>query len=308
MFETPILFLIFNRPNASQLVFEQIRKIQPKQLFIAADGPRIYKEGEVEICRETRKLVCNSIDWDCEVKTLFRDENLGCGKAVSEAINWFFNHVEEGIILEDDCLPDLSFFTFCSHLLSYYKNNEKIMMISGDCFQRGKKRGKGDYYFSAYNHIWGWASWKRAWSKYDFKLDTINNESIECILKRYFLTPTEINYWRSIFDSSKINKFDTWDYQWTFSIWASNGLSILPNVNLVSNIGFGENASHTKNENVLLSKLDTASINFPLRHPKKIEQNKKADKYSSYGIYNLQKKNIKKQIVTILRYVIKRMF
>ena len=131
MFNTPILFLIFNRPQTTLLVFEQIKKVQPKWLFIAADGPHIEKPGEEELCNETREIVLKGIDWDCEVKTLFRSENVGCMKGPSEAINWFFGNVEQGIILEDDCLPDSSFFTYCEQLLEEYKYNEKIITIGG---------------------------------------------------------------------------------------------------------------------------------------------------------------------------------
>ena len=159
MFNTPILFLIFNRPEVTFAVFEQIQKIQPKYLFIAADGPRNYKENE--LCKATRDVV-QKIDWDCELKTLFRNENLGCAKNVSSAIKWFFDHVEKGIILEDDCYPDLSFFSFCEELLNYYDNNDRIMAISGFNAQLGIKRTKHSYFFAEIPLVWGWATWRKA--------------------------------------------------------------------------------------------------------------------------------------------------
>lgn len=305
MLETPVLLIIFNRLKTTITVFEQIRKVKPVRFFIYADGPRSGIPEEKEKCNRVRKWVIDNIDWDCKINTLFRNENLGCGKAVSEAITWFFDNDEEGIILEDDCLPNESFFLFCHELLSYYRDNESIMMISGNNFQHGIKRGKGDYYFSAYSHIWGWASWKRAWDKYDFELKMIDEEKVEHILKRNFLTQTQRDFWLRNFYSVKYDKIDTWDYQWSFSILAADGLTILPNINLVSNIGFGENATHTITENYRLSNLDTASINFPLIHPKKNKLNKKADKYSFYKVINPQTKSIKKQFLRVLAKIMR---
>ena len=168
-FDVPILFLVYNRPDTTATVFEEIRKQKPKQLFVAADGPRTDMPGDAEKCKNTRELVMNGIDWECETKTLFRDNNLGCGLAVSNAITWFFKNVEEGIILEDGTLPDQSFFTYCKVLLEKYRYDDKLKMISGNNFQQGKWRGDGSYYFSAYSHIWGWASWRRTWKEYDLK-------------------------------------------------------------------------------------------------------------------------------------------
>ena len=170
-FNTPILFLIFNRPDTTFKVFEEIRKIKPAKLYIAADGPRPNVIGEEEKCTASRNII-KQVDWDCDVKTLFREKNLGCKIAVSSAISWFFENVEEGIILEDDTFPTQSFFWFCQELLDFYRNDSRIMHISGNNFQLGKIRGEGSYYFSKYNHIWGWATWKRAWRFYDVSLNT----------------------------------------------------------------------------------------------------------------------------------------
>ena len=166
MLNTPILFLIFNRPEITARVFQEIRKAKPKQIYIAADGPRIDHPDDTALCNKTRQI-CDSIDWDCEVKTLFREENLGCQLAVSNAIDWFFKHESEGIILEDDCLPSQSFFHFCAELLDFYRDDEEIMCISGNNFQQGRGDDEESYYFSRYPHCWGWATWRRAWNKYD---------------------------------------------------------------------------------------------------------------------------------------------
>lgn len=282
MLETPILFLIFNRPETTQQVFNVIRKAKPKQLFVAADGPRKDKTGEKEKCEVVRKIA-TAVDWDCEVRTLFRDSNLGCGIAVSEGITWFFENVEQGIILEDDCLPDESFFYFSEILLNKYKNEPRIWHIGGSSFY-DKELGDS-YFFSAYPFIWGWATWKRAWKHYDFFLTNIDRETIHSRINDYFLTNAERKFWKKHFSRIISNNKNYWDYQWTTTIWYHNGLSILPQKNLVTNIGFGENATHTKDENSPLknyiSPLNIENFSFQT----KIFQNKKADLYASKKVF-----------------------
>ena len=281
---TPILFLVFNRPNETKQVFETIRKAKPKQLFIAADGPRTDRADENEICKNVRGIATN-IDWDCEVKTLFRDENLGCGKAVSLAITWFFKHVEEGIILEDDCLPNESFYNFCSTLLEKYRNNQQIMHISGNNFQNGIWRGEGSYYFSQFPHIWGWATWKRAWRPYDLELKNfpafIKNQRISQIVE----DKNQAKFWENSFQLAFNKSIDTWDFAWFFTFFSNNGYAILPNQNLVSNIGFGIDATHTIHQNDKLENLPVFKLKN-LIHPSAITLNKKADKHTFNSLFN----------------------
>lgn len=272
--QTPILFLIFNRLEQTLLVFEQIRLQQPAQLFIAADGPRFNKPGEVEKCEATRLAVLHRIDWECDVKTLFRVNNQGCGKAVSSAIDWFFEHVEEGIILEDDCLPDPTFFSFCTNLLSYYRTDEKIMHISGTNYQMGIERGDGSYYFSRYTHIWGWASWRRAWKKYDFSMQQYKHTSREGLNTRL----------RADLDAICRNEIDAWDIQWFMSTWFSKGWSITPNTNLIRNIGYGKHATHTIYIPAWFKKLRYGSIPVII-HPSVIEIDEAADRYSTNTLF-----------------------
>jgi hypothetical protein len=248
--KTPVLLIIFNRPDTTQQVFDAIRLAEPRQLFVAADGPREGKNGEAEKCRRARGIV-KQLDWDCEVKTLFQEKNLGCGLGPATAINWFFENVEEGIILEDDCLPHPDFFRFCEELLAHHRHNERIMEISGDNFQDGHKRGNASYYFSAYPHNWGWATWGRAWKHYN-----------------YGLIPA---------DEAK----HVWDRQWLISVARNNGLAIVPNVNLVSNIGSGLDATHTTGVSKYAN-LPTESLAFPLVHPKINAPNRAADSYDSH--------------------------
>lgn len=255
-FNTPILFLVFNRPDTTQRVFEMIRAIQPKYLYVAADGPRLDKEGEMEKCETVRKIV-SDIDWNCNLFTLFRNENKGCGKAVSEAITWFFEHVEEGIILEDDCLPSISFFYYCDKMLKKYKGHERIMHIGGTNFQKGVRRGCADIYFSKIPHVWGWATWKRAWDHYNFNMKTLSNDEIRSVVLLNTSRKDLQEYWVDVFFKMVNNPIDTWDYQWQYSIWKNNGLSIIPNKNLIKNIGFGSDATHTFDENSFSSNVVT---------------------------------------------------
>lgn len=228
MFETAILFIIFKRKETALKVLEIIKQIKPKYLYIAADGWR--DENEKIKCLETREAVLKAINFECEIKTLFRDKNLGCCDGVAGAIQWFFENVEQGIILEDDCLPEISFFDYCEKLLNYYKDNERIMHITGDS-PLDRKVGEASYYFATIQHCWGWASWRRAW-----------------------------------------------DYQWTYSIISKDGICINPNLNMVSNIGFGADSTHTsnpedENANRKTYPMDTENI----IHPSKIECDREAD-------------------------------
>ncbi len=276
MLNTPVLFLVFNRPDTTSQVFDQIRKVQPKQLFIAADGPRADKEGEKETCEQVRRMVLDNIEWKCEVRTLFRDTNLGCGKAVSRAIDWFFDHVEQGIILEDDTLPDATFFIFCEQLLHYYNEKEEIMHIGGSNFEIEAAIGNTSYYFSRYNHIWGWATWRRAWHLYRFNCDQVEAQLLKEKLKKNNFTNDEINYWIQNFNFINAHEIDTWDYQWHFTMWLNEGIAIIPSKNLISNIGIGKNATHTYQVEMKTGNLQTYKI-VSIKHPKTISVCRTAD-------------------------------
>lgn len=240
----PILLLLFNRPDTTEKVFEAIARVKPAHLFVAADGPRPEKEGELEKCLAARDVV-NRVDWDCDVKTLFRDENLGCKQAVSSAIDWFFEQVEEGIILEDDCLPSESFFSFCDELLDRYRDDSRVMMISGNNFQDGFRRGHDSYYFSRIFHIWGWATWRRAWNLYDKEMRGFS-ESDGLQIEALFQDRNIALWWMYLFLQVHCGVLNSWAYPWVYSCLVNNGLSIVPQKNLVTNIGFGLEGTHTK--------------------------------------------------------------
>lgn len=280
----PILFLLFNRPDLTQRVFERIRQAAPQRLFIAADGPRPGMPTDVELCAQARQVV-EWIDWKCEVHTLFRETNLGCKQAVSSAIDWFFEHVEEGIILEDDCVPHPTFFRFCAELLERYRDDERIMVISGDNFQQGRQRTPYSYYFSCYTHIWGWATWRRAWRYYDGDMKHWPELRQTSWLLDVLGDEVSATYWRNIFDKAHAGKIDSWAYPWISSCWAQNGLTILPEVNLVSNIGFGDAATHTKKGDSRIANLPTAAMKFPLRHPPYMVRHLEADRFTFKTVF-----------------------
>jgi hypothetical protein len=282
--KTAVLFVIFNRPNTTKQVFEAIRKAKPPRLYVAADGPRADKPGEAEKVEQVR-WIATQVDWDGEVKTLFRDENLGCRKGVSTAIDWFFENEEEGIILEDDCLPSQSFFWYCEELLERYREDMRIMAVSGDNFQKGHARNEFSYYFSRFNHCWGWASWRRAWSYYEKNMQSWPYIRDNNYLQDILLDKTAVQYWNKIFETAYRNKIDSWAYRWTFSCWIQNGLTVLPNVNLVSNIGFGEDGTHTSGDSPL-SKMAAFELSFPLKHPNWMIKDKRADDYTQKTIFN----------------------
>ena len=298
-FSIPVLFLVFNRPDTTARVFQSIRRIQPMRLFIAGDGPRNSTPNDIKKVAEVRRIV-SEIDWNCDCKTLFREKNLGCKHAVSSAINWFFENEEKGIILEDDCLPEQSFFYFCETMLNQYRDNKNIMHISGNNFQNGQKRGEGDYYFSIYSHIWGWATWKRAWEK--FSLSVRDPKKIKEFIRGQIQDPRARKYWTDFLNKIQKNKIDTWDYYWTFSVWANNGLSILPNKNLVKNIGFGTDATHTFSPLAHVSP-ETMPISMPIHHATALTVDKSADLYTEKFIF--QRSYILKRVINKLKEIIR---
>jgi hypothetical protein len=235
-FETPILLIIFNSPTTTQYTFDAIRSIKPRNLYVAADGPRQNHPDDNEKCILARDII-KQIDWDCQIKTNFREANSGgAGKGVSSAISWFFQNVEEGIILEYDCVAHPDFFIYCSELLNKYRNDDTVMFIGGDNFQDGLIRGKSSYYFSPLAHIWGWATWKRVWNKYVYDANMIDKKEFSSALKFYNKDSKVIRYWQWVFFLLRNAKIDTWDYQLLFAIWLNHGVSIIPNVNLVTHL------------------------------------------------------------------------
>jgi hypothetical protein len=298
-FQTPILFLIFNRPDTTEKVFQRIRAIQPRRLFVSADGPRQHKIGEDRLCAETRRII-EKVDWKCELQTNFSKKNLGCRIGVSSGIDWFFRHVSEGIILEDDCMPDISFFPFCETLLEYYRDDERIMHIGGANFQDGNTHGDGSYYFSNINHVWGWATWKRAWDLYDVEMKSYPQCLRENKLLQLIPDPAIRKYWKRNFDLVYEQRKDTWDFQWQYATSFYQGLAIIPNKNLISNIGFDHNATHTIDNFYTLANRPTSSIAL-INHQEAIVPDLDADHYTFRKYMNPNK--FKKVCLLIRRWL-----
>lgn len=271
---TPVVFFIFNRPDLTKIVFQAIAQAKPKKLLVVADGPRFAEE--LEKCEQTRAVI-ERVDWDCEVLTNFSDTNLGCGKRLSSGIDWVFSQVEEAIFLEDDILPSQSFFYFCQLLLKHYRDDQRIMHISGDN-SLNQKRTSYSYFFSKYADVWGWASWRRAWQHYDYNMKTWPEFKKAGLLKLVCDDPYEYSYWKSIFDQMHKDPLviDTWDFQWLYACWFQNGLAIEPNANLTSNLGFDRTDSTHTTKKTPFSKLPTTDI-WEVNHPPFVVKDREAD-------------------------------
>jgi hypothetical protein len=305
--KSPVLFIVFNRLSTAQQVFNSIREYQPNKIYIAADGPRMEKEGEKEKCNDVREWVLSHIDWECDVKTLFQSENLGCGKGPASAITWFFDYENEGIILEDDCMPHKDFFVFCEQLLAYYRNDHRISIISGCNFDLNKEFCTTDsYYYSVFPYTWGWATWKRNWNEYDYNL-THWKKMKQMDLLTYIFKDKKYNLsWKNLFDKlSNDEAKDIWDYQFFFQCFRRKQLSIVPSVNLISNIGCGKMATHTTLEDSAMSNLKLETMTFSLNHPLELRRNITYDVFLqelNYGVieqvsfFKKIKRFIKKQM------------
>jgi hypothetical protein len=305
--KTPVLFIVFNRYDCTKRVFEAIQQYRPNKLYIAADGARPGVAEDMEKCQTVRDMVSN-ITWPCEVKKLFRDTNLGMKHAVPGAISWFFEQEEEGIILEDDCLPNQSFFHFCQQLLAHYRNDHRIMHIAGTNLQFGNQRGTASYYFSAIPSVWGWAGWRRAWKNYDLQMRLFDAFEKEGNLMEFVFTdPRVAQFALSLSKATYEGKIQTWDFPYAFSVIINNGLCITPNKNLVSNIGFQAGGTNTTNANDVHANIPVETIG-ELQHPAFFIPNRQADTYqlslsmppattteqASAGLFNNARKSLRK--------------
>jgi FkbM family methyltransferase len=298
-----VLLTTFNRPDVTMKVFEEIRRAKPPRLYISSDGPRVAKEGEREKVLDLRERLVDAVDWECEVKTLFRDKNLSCREAMSGAITWLFENEEDGIILEDDCVPNESFFKFCEELLDYYKDDKRVMHISGNQFIEDYK-SNDSYYFAKIEHCWGWATWADRWKYYGTDLKDYSEEN----LKKFSKDKNVQNYWGNILARMKEGTIDSWAYQWTFKIVEQDGFCINPSVNLVSNIGFNSNATHTKGTSYPYANMRTYEID-EIKHPKMIRYNKKLvqEIYKKHFHIKLQdKKNYMKLLIRVVKKIMKK--
>lgn len=263
--ETPILFIIFNRKDVALKSFEAIKHARPKRLYIAGDGARLSVETDTLKVTQTREAILNGIDWECDVKTLFQENNLGCGPGVYAAINWFFDHEENGIILEDDCVSSDSFFPFCENLLHTYKTDERIGLVSG-FNQLGFIPVKDSYCFSNYAVCWGWATWRRSWKNMDFDMTWRGSDYEKSIVSNCGYLGKDYSYWKRRIKAVEIGLVSAWDFQWCYSVASQNQLTIFPEVNLISNIGYGVDATHSS-KSPFMNYEKREELSFPLRHP-----------------------------------------
>jgi len=269
--DVPVALMLFNRPSLTAAVFKQIRQFKPSTLLLIADGPR--NELEAGLCADAR-AVTNQIDWPCKVLRNFSSTNLGCRARVSSGLKWVFDQVDEAIILEDDCLPDPSFFTFCSHLLFAYRKDERIMHISGSCFLP-RPFTRDSYWFSRHSDIWGWATWRRAFRHYDENMTTWPRCGA---LSRHLLwkNPLEREYWKQMFDRTHAGNTDTWDFQWHWAVYRRQGRTIIPRTNLITNLGHNQFGTHTRSSECPVSNLATRPV-LDIKHPRRFRTNPRAD-------------------------------
>ncbi len=270
--QSPVAFIIFNRPDTTARVFEEIARARPRKLLVVADGPRPDKPGESEKCTAVRSLI-DRVDWECEVLRNYSDTNLGCKKRVSSGIDWVFANVEEAIILEDDCLPHHAFFRFCDEMLERYRNDQGIMQISGANLLSSLYSAKESYLVSRYGGIWGWATWKRAWQQYDVTMKKWAKKKRDIHwLASVCETRAEAKNRVRSFDLALEGGIDTWDLQWIFCKLICNGLSIIPKANLIENIGFGVGATHTQQTPDELYRGKRQNLEFPLVHVSEVKR------------------------------------
>jgi hypothetical protein len=272
MNDTPVLLIIFRRSGPTRQVLEVLRKIKPPVLLVAADGPRPDRKWDKKECEETRALIDELVDWKCVIHRDYSEENLGSAVRPHTAIEWAFEHVERLVILEDDCIPNESFFGYCKELLDRYEHDERVMHISGTAYSAQEKEIPESYFFSHFPACWGWATWKRAWKLYSFRTEGWESLRDTDWISRIIPDPFVRSRWAKEFDKAISNdgSYTAWDFQWGYSCWANSGLSIFPRVNLITNVGFGDDATHMHGDDDPMGHLPTSAIESPLVHPKRV--------------------------------------
>ena len=276
-FETPVALIIFNRPEQTKRVFEILQNVKPKVLLIIGDGPRDNVARDQNLVAQCREMV-SAVSWDCEVHTNFSDINLGCRTRVSSGLRWVFSLVDEAIILEDDCLPSSSFFPFMSEMLNRYRDNFKIGSVSGfNALADKEDESTASYGFSGFPSVWGWGTWKRVWDQYDVNLESWPKYRNSKLLSKNISSKKAISYWRRALAGVYKNRIDTWDYQLTYLHWLQGWLSVVPYTNLISNIGFGKDATHTLDTGHALANVSNEQLSFPLIHPTEVTRDRPHD-------------------------------
>lgn len=275
----PVALFVFNRPDLTARVFDVVRAAKPPVLFVSADGPRADRPDDERLCRETLDVL-KDIDWPCDVRWNLRERNLGCGPAMSQGISWVFEHVDRAIILEDDCIPDPSFFGYCDELLERYKDDARVMQIAGSNLSAPTSAFTGDSYsFASFPLVWGWATWRRAWDQYDFTMGTWPDFRDNGMLKGLHAGPSRRAQLRREWDHIHAGN-GTWDHQWQYTVMSGHGLSVYPATNLISNLGFRADATQTTSTGTgAMAAVPTRALDFPLRHPARVTHNPRLEKF-----------------------------
>lgn len=299
-----VAFFIFNRPDTTNRVFARIADARPKRLFVVADGARLDRPGELALCQQAREVV-EHVNWPCDVQRNYSDRNMGCRDRLASGIKWVFDQVDEAIVLEDDCLPEPTFFRYAAELLERYRHDHRVMAISGDTFQMQPPATGASYYFSRYFHCWGWATWKRAWAHYDVALQAWPRVSgTDWLRERLDGDVDATTFWSQQFDAVHEGRVNTWDFQFVFACWMAGGMTILPRRNLVSNLGFRADATHTSDTTSSLARLATEPMMFPLLHPP-LTRDHDADLWSQRHLFSLntekeQRASSKRRVLSFL--------
>jgi hypothetical protein len=282
----PVVFIVFNRPDCTGRVLERIRAARPARLFVVCDGPRADRPDDAERVAEVRRIVEEGIDWSCAVERDYAETNLGCSRRPSSGIGWALSQVEEAIILEDDCLPDPSFFSFCSELLSRYRNDERVMHIGANNFLPGRWPLRTSYTFSRYNHSWGWATWRRAWRHFDLEAKSWHDPDVQRRVLAGCGSADERGFWHSIFTEAATapGPLSYWDFQWTLACWSAGGLAVYPKENLVENIGWGADATHTQDDEAWRRR-PAAALPSPLVHPMSVSAQPDFDRTAFHSVF-----------------------
>jgi hypothetical protein len=281
----PVLLIAWKRPDTLRKTIAAVRAAAPTRVYVSCDGPNTARLGEAEAVDQTRQTIDQEINWDCRLEKLYSEKNLGCRYGVSKAICWFFEQESEGIILEDDCVAHSDFFSFCSALLEKYRGDESICCITGNNFQNGQQRGDTSYYFSKYPHCWGWATWRRAWDHYSPNFDFWPQWKRSAAWRQLFLDARERRHWEAVFDKVYAGQLDSWASAWLAAVWKVGGLTATPSQNLVTNIGFGVDATHTKRRSANLSQ-PAVGLRRPMRHPTAKIAHSEADRYVFETVFN----------------------
>jgi len=291
--KTPVVLIIFNRPAQTEKVFDVIRQAKPPKLLVIADGSRAERPGEAEKCIAARAVI-DRVDWDCEVFKNYSDVNLGCDPRISSGLNWVFETVEEAIILEDDCVPHSTFFRYCEELLERYRHDARVMNISGQNVLFGRHRTEYSYYFSRYTLCWGWASWRRAWQYFDVDVKLWPEIRDQNLIKNVLVDPYAVKVWERTVQLLYDGYLTGWDFKWMFACWLQNGFCIIPNGNLVTNIGHGSEATHTNDEKSPYNNMLVEAMSFPLKHPPFVTRNLEADKFTQRTLFDYDPNFFKK--------------